>query len=302
MPANRPPLALLTALTLAAAGPAAALARVAEENTVTIHHLPVEGELTVAWEDLGGTGPLVVALPGMGDLRSEYRFLGHKLVEAGHHVVLMDLRGHGASSVGFRDHTPEAIGRDALALVEHLGEGPAILVGASYAAAAAVDAAADQPGLVSALVLLGPAVLDHPPPLHMKAAMGVLFGGPWRVSSWLWWVDKLFPTARAPDHADHRADLEASLKEPGRFEALAAMLAEGRTRVEAKLPKVKVPALVVMGTKDADFPDPAAEAKLVAEKLRARHVLIAGAGHYPHVEMPEEAARPILDFLAEQKR
>ena len=50
---------------------------------------------------------------------------------------------------------------------------------------------------------------------------------------------------------------------------------------------------------DRDFPDPAAEAALVAERLHGRAVLVPDAGHYPHAEFPERTTPPILDFLRE---
>ena len=57
------------------------------------------------------------------------------------------------------------------------------------------------------------------------------------------------------------------------------------------------PTLVIMGTKDPDFPDPAAEAKYIADQTSGRLELIEGAGHYPQTEMPEVTAPLVLDFL-----
>src|SRR5690606_4994591 len=37
--------------------------------------------------DVAGTGPVVVMLPGLGDLRQEYRFLAPLLAEAGYRVA-----------------------------------------------------------------------------------------------------------------------------------------------------------------------------------------------------------------------
>jgi hypothetical protein len=50
---------------------------------------------------------------------------------------------------------------------------------------------------------------------------------------------------------------------------------------QARLADVTAPALVVMGEQDPDFPDPRAEADWVARALRARVVMVPGAGHYP---------------------
>ncbi len=47
--------------------------------------------------DVAGAGPLVVLVPGMGDLRAAYRFLAPPLRAAGYRVACADLRGHGDS-------------------------------------------------------------------------------------------------------------------------------------------------------------------------------------------------------------
>jgi alpha-beta hydrolase superfamily lysophospholipase len=54
-----------------------------------------EGRL--AYTDYGGNGELVLMLPGLGALRTEYRYLAPRLREAGYHSVAADLRGHGES-------------------------------------------------------------------------------------------------------------------------------------------------------------------------------------------------------------
>ncbi|WP_017725851.1 alpha/beta fold hydrolase [Halalkalibacterium ligniniphilum] len=59
----------------------------------------------IAFEDTGGKGPLVICVPGLGDLRQEYRFLAPQLFDAGFRVVTMGLRGHGESSVGWSDYS-----------------------------------------------------------------------------------------------------------------------------------------------------------------------------------------------------
>ncbi len=45
--------------------------------------------------DIVGRGALVVCVPGMGELRSSYRYTVPARTEAGLRVATMDLRGHG---------------------------------------------------------------------------------------------------------------------------------------------------------------------------------------------------------------
>ena len=51
----------------------------------------------IAYDDTGD-GPLVIMLPGMGPLRSEYRYLSPSLAKAGYRAVTADLRGQGEST------------------------------------------------------------------------------------------------------------------------------------------------------------------------------------------------------------
>jgi pimeloyl-ACP methyl ester carboxylesterase len=58
--------------------------------------------------------------------------------------------------------------------------------------------------------------------------------------------------------------------------------------------------LVVIGSLDSDFKDPAAEGAAVAGMVRDGRVqVIDGAGHYPHAEFPQETAQVVLLFLDE---
>jgi len=73
----------------------------------------------------------------MGDLRSAYRFLTPELVAAGYTVVTTDLRGHGDSDISFTSYGDTETAGDIAALLREL-EAPAVIVGTSMAAGAAV--------------------------------------------------------------------------------------------------------------------------------------------------------------------
>src|ERR1700722_17479242 len=76
--------------------------------------------------DLSGDGPLVVLVPGMGDLRLTYRFLTPALRDHGYKVACTDLRGHGDSDVTFNSYGDTDTAGDIVALIEHVG-GPAVI-------------------------------------------------------------------------------------------------------------------------------------------------------------------------------
>jgi pimeloyl-ACP methyl ester carboxylesterase len=257
------------------------------------------GNGSIAYEDSGGTGPLVICVPGMGDVRQQYRFLAPPLVSAGYRVVTMDLRGMGESSVDWPDYSAAAVGADIVTLIAHLGARRAFIIGNSMAAGAAVWAAAQVPDRVGGIVLIGPFVRDVPAPWWAGPLLKVAMIRPWGAASWSMYYKSLYPTSPPADLDEYRGALRDNLKQPGRIEALQQMIAASKASCEARIPEVKAPVLVVMGTKDPDFGDPAAEAKVVANRLHGHLVMVDGAGHYPHVEMHQEVEPAIIKFLGD---
>ncbi|MFC9976202.1 alpha/beta fold hydrolase [Spirillospora sp. NPDC127200] len=243
--------------------------------------------------DTTGTGPLVVLLPGMGNLRSAYRFLAPELAAAGYRVVTADLRGHGDSSAGWDAYDNTAAGEDLAALIRQLG-GPATVVGHSFSGGTAVWLAGEEPSLVNGLVLLN--AFTRPVAMNpvMRALAKVVLSHP---ALWGMYFKTLH---KGPRPADFDADLKAmkaGLR--GRMGAVAAMGAGTKRDLAGRLARVTAPALVVMGGADPDFPDPRAEAGVIAREMpgRTETMTIDGAGHYPHTEFPAETAAAVLAFL-----
>jgi len=254
----------------------------------------------IAYDDRG-SGPLVIGVSGFGDLRAEYRFLAPQLVEAGYRVVTMDLRGHGESSVNWPDYSLAAVGSDMLALIRYLDAGPATLIGNSMFAGAAVWAAAEAPERVSGLVLIGPVVRDFMPLWQVKLLYTPLFIGPWGPAVWVRYYQTLYPSRKPADFPAYLSSLSANIRQPGRMAAVRAMMTASKRDAEQRLDQVSAPVLVLMGTRDPDFKDPAAEADWVAGRLSAQVHLVEGAGHYPHAEMPEVSGPAVVSFLESLK-
>ena len=246
--------------------------------------------------DVTGSGPLVVCVPGMGDLRSEYRYLVPQLVFGGFQAATMDVRGHGESSPAWQDYSVAGVGSDILALIRELDGKPAVLIGNSMAAGAAVWAAAEAPDLVSALVLIGPAVhgeVGWPVRLILKAFLT----RPWGPSAWIWYYSRLFPSRKPADWIDYTAALKSNLAEPGRLKALLKMMSASKAASADRLSQVNKPVLTIMGSKDPDFKNPQSESDWVTAQLNGISKMIDGAGHYPHTEMPEITGPEVVAFL-----
>jgi pimeloyl-ACP methyl ester carboxylesterase len=258
--------------------------------------------------DLVGEGPLVVLAHGIGDSRHSYRFVAPALAAAGYHVATVDLRGCGDSSLGWDGYSRTDIASDLVALVRHLGGGPAVVVGQSISGGAATIAAATAPDAVVGLVELAP--FTRKVSYSLTGLLRVrryrrgfvllartLLGSR---SAWEGYLDLAYPTKPADWDAE-LGRIDAKLREPGRMKALQAMCSASPTDAAAQLANVRCPVLVVEGALDPDFVDPRAEGERILGDLPAglgELVVLEGAGHYPHAQTPDQLLEVVLPFLA----
>jgi pimeloyl-ACP methyl ester carboxylesterase len=271
-------------------------------------YLDIAGN-TLAY-DVTGQGPLVVLAHGIGDSRHSYRFLAPALAAAGYRVANVDIRGCGDSSLGWDGYRRTDIAGDLVALVRHLG-GPAVIIGQSISGGAATIAAATAPELITGVIELAPFTRAQAFDLgglvrvkrfrtgYFQLAQVLVRGS---LSSWRKYLDVAMPTKPA-DWDSELARIEAKLSEPGRMKALQAMCKASPSDAGAQLPKVTCPVLVIEGSADPDWADPRAEGEKIIADLPGglgELVVLDGAGHYPHVQMPDQvlALALALPFLA----
>jgi len=257
--------------------------------------------------DVTGQGPLVVLAHGIGDSRHSYRFLAPALAAAGYRVASIDIRGCGDSSLGWDGYSRTDIAGDLVAVVRHLG-GPAVIIGQSISGGAATIAAATAPDLITGVIELAPFTraqsLDLGGLVRVKRfragsiqlAQVVILG---RLASWKKYLDLAMP-AKPADWDSELARIEAKLSEPGRMKALQAMCKAGAGDAGAQLASVTCPVLVIEGSADPDWASPRAEGeKIIADLPRdlGELAVIEGAGHYPHVQTPDQVLALALPFL-----
>jgi pimeloyl-ACP methyl ester carboxylesterase len=246
--------------------------------------------------DVGGVGPLLLLVPGMGDLRCTYRLMAPVLRDAGYRVACTDLRGHGDSDATFTSYGDVETAGDITALIEELG-GPATIVGNSMAAGAAVLVAAERPDLVRGLVLVGPFVRNGNRSSMQRLLLRIAMAAPWAATSWKSYMPRLYAGQRPGDFDAYRTQVVASIRRPGHAKAFSLTTKTNHDPAEARLGDVKVPTLVVMGEKDPDFPDPRTEADWIAQSLGAKVVMVPNAGHYPQSQQPELTNDAVSHFL-----
>lgn len=104
---------------------------------------------------MGGSGPLVLCLPGLSANLRSFDFVGGRLADEGFQVVMLDLRGRGRSETmppgtyGWPAHAD-----DAAEVAQRLGAGSMSLVGWSMGAYVAMQLASMEPQLLEKVVLI----------------------------------------------------------------------------------------------------------------------------------------------------
>lgn len=225
-------------------------------------------------------GPGVICLPGMGDIRSVYRYVSEPLVSRGYRVVLVDLPGLGESEAGAE---PSQV--DIAHLVVDIAEGlasPSIVIAHSYTPDSALLASQMTRSIVGVLAIGPWAITPELDPL-MRSVSRIVGRTPWL---WGWFYRSLHK--RPPiDLKDHVRAIRTSLRRAGGTSTLQRMvLGVGKDATDRRK-LTTVPVGVVMGSADPDFKDPLAEAEAFAQGLDATITLSDGSGHYPHTEDPE---------------
>ena len=258
----------------------------------------------LAYDDTG-KGPLVICLPSLGDVRSEYRFMVPALAQAGYRVVTMDLRGMGESSAQWSSYSVTNMGADVLQLIHHLDAGPAVIIGTSKSAGSAVWAAVEEPESVNGLLLISPVTRDITDVMPMwvaKPLFTFLFLPPW--GRWIWkkYFPTLYPSQKPDDFTAYLDDLIDNLKEPGRLASVRKMTTSSNRASGERLDKVQAPVRIIMGSKDPNFKDPEKEAKYLCGLMHGQYHLIQYVGHYPHAEVPGTTNPLVLTFLRTLKK
>ena len=259
--------------------------------------------------DVTGKGPLIVLSHGIGDRRQVFRFMVPELARAGFRVAAADMRGHGESSTGdWKSISRTDVAGDLVALIRHVGGGPAVIIGHSLSGGAATIAAATTPDLVSGIVELGPFTrkvqysLGGMLRIRRYRRGALLMAGVQLLHSlnmWMSYLDLAYPEKPA-DYAAYMTALRAKLSEPGRMAEFLKTMKVSPADAGAAPPRVSCPALVIMGTEDPDWADPQAEADGIVAAMPAglgAVAMLKGGGHYIHAQCPDEVAALTTSFI-----
>lgn len=271
--------------------------------------------------EIDGGGPLAICMHGFPDTAYSWRYLLPELAAAGYRAVAPFQRGYAPTGLATDGYQTGALGADVNALHEALGgDERAVLIGQDYGAMATYAALGKEPERWRRAVTVG-----APPHAALETAFrdydkmqrsffiymlqihsldSVLESDPVGFFEYLWsyWAapgydateDMAFLAESVPDLAHVEAITKGyyrSLHQPQLHEEKYAEYQAAGDNIP------KVPLLYLHGTEDGILP-----ARLVENSGRVlgadgRFELVEGAGHFVHVEKPEDFNPRVLAWL-----
>jgi pimeloyl-ACP methyl ester carboxylesterase len=271
--------------------------------------------------DFGGNpdGPVLVLVHGLGGSHLNWDLLAPRLTGSAR-VVALDLPGFGRSEpAGRTASVPANVAVLARFLEQEVGE-PAVLVGNSMGGMISILLAGERPELVGGLVLLDPAVPGPRRTLDPLVALTfALYALPLvgervlrrrrtrqsataRVYETLRLVG-VDPSTLPADVIDRSVTLLDEREDVDGMDraflaaarSLLRVLADPR-RYRRAMRSIEAPVLLVHGDRDRLVPVTSARA-IAAQHPTWRYLELAGVGHVPQLQVPEDVATELLAWL-----
>ena len=248
--------------------------------------------------EVGGEGrPLVLLHDGLLDLRMwDDQFVAFARL---YKTIRYDRRGYGNSS---EQNRPFSDVSDLYRLLHHLGIDEAYLLGISNGGKVALEFALEHPGMVAALVLVGPTLGGYRPSDENKRRVSEILsvarerGTEAGVEAWM--EDPFYPPAKDNPAARERVRRIARENLP-RLLSVPGLREEPYPPTIESLSRIVVPTLIVVGERDDR--DNREIASLLASRLpRAEKKAFAGCGHLVNLERPEQFYSFVVNFLDER--
>ena len=245
-----------------------------------------------------GSGEPLVLLHGLGASTADWEYQVPEFSKH-FHVVIPDLRGHGASDRA-GEYGVERFAADTWQLLDRLKLPSATLVGHSMGGAVAMQMALDRPGRVPRMVLANTLPSFRTDTAAKRAMLWtrlLLMGlfGPRRLSQIM--TRRLYPR---PDQATLREKVARRNARNDRNVYLATIRALTRWSVRDRLAELTLPILVLASEHDY-FGGEEVE-PFVATLPRGTLQRFPGARHGLPLEMPEAFNRAVLEFLGPRTR
>ncbi len=208
-------------------------------------------------------------------------------------VIRYDSRGHGGSVVSPEPYTMEQLGRDAVAVLDHLGVARAHFCGLSMGGMVGMQLLTHAPDRIGRAVLANTAAYMGPASLWDRRIALAQAGG--MAATVEPTVARWFPAAfhaAAPATIDQMRDMIRRVPLEGYIGCCKAIRdMDQREAIRA----IQAPTLVLVGANDpATTP---ADGALIHAAIRGATKRTLHAAHLSNIERPVEFTQAVLDFL-----
>ncbi|MCB9766233.1 MAG: alpha/beta hydrolase [Alphaproteobacteria bacterium] len=273
-------------------------------------HMRVDG-VDIAYVDSGGSGPPLVFIHGLSSYMGFWEYQLPAFTDT-HRVLALDLPGYGASGRPDAPCTPPWYGELVFHWLDELSISEAALAGHSMGGQIALTMALEHPERVSKLVLSAPAGIETFAPGY----------GNWMKDYWHEGralhakeedLRATFTTLvfnNTDDGVERLLEERVRMGQHPSFEGTAVAVSRSVAGmldypVAARLEEVRVPTLLVFGTRDHMIPNPifnGGRTRAVAQEGQrripdAQLVMIPRAGHTVHHDAPEAFNAAVKTFL-----
>ncbi|MBK5923697.1 hypothetical protein CCR90_07835 [Rhodovulum sulfidophilum] len=283
-------------------------------NTMSLFEFRSSDALTLRYT-CNGSGPLVIALHGFPDTFRTWDQMASRLVAEGYTFVALAMRGYVLSDVSeTAAYSIDRLAMDVLELLDHLKCEKAVIIGHDWGASTAYAIAAMYPERVSRIVTFAIAPLAVAPsgwrerwarPHNIYLGLGALSD---------WWfrrgdfreIERLYglwsPNWDVP--MSHLSRVRDALRPAERSKAAIDYYRLGKTGQTSNnlTTPTQIPALIVYGEDEPDIRKAAFRSALDAVGKDSKLIEIAGVGHWPHFEAPEQCFVEVNSFISSQQQ
>jgi len=253
-------------------------------------------EIAYEFDGRESSAPVVTFLHALGASHAIWRAQKAALA-GGYRVLLIDLRGHGASAAPAEAYTLRGMAEDVLRVWDELGVAQSALVGISLGGFVAQHVAIAAPGRVQKLVLAD-TTAAYPPEAASsweerirtvsEKGPGVTVAGT---------LERWFTATHRAAHPDVTNWISGLIEATPRAGYVGACHAISALDTRADLGRITMPTLVLVGEFDPGTPPAMGEA-LAAGIPGAQFMVIASAAHLTCVEQATAFNQLLTDFLA----
>lgn len=266
----------------------------------------VVGDLTIAYESIGEGAPPLVLVHGFTGARSDFDAVRARLA-GDRRVISVDNRGHGETShpVDPASYNFDQLVADLAGFLDCITDGPVHLLGHSMGGMIAMRFAFDHQARLASLILMDTSAAGPDMPVEFTEDVSEMIFGPVRKHG----LDAFRSWSGSRDNPER--DLFAAAKGEGwlqrnedeRFVALDPNVVLemgpnvfGHESVVDRLPEIKVPTTIIVGSNDVAFVAPS---MTIGEYINdSELIVIEGAYHSPQHTHPKEWTAAVLDHLS----